>query len=257
MEILENTFKIGLGNCGVQYGVWCVLSNSYSTELIASVGFDWILLDAEHAPNDLRSVFAQLQAIQSYKTSTIVRLPDHSATEIKKYLDIGVQNLLIPMVETADQARGLVSAMRYPPKGGRGIGAGLARASRWGGIKNYLQKSESQLCLIIQIETKKGLENLEEILDVEGVDAIFFGPSDLAASVGSIGNPSADKVKTMIYEGIACAKKRHIPSGILAFNMNDIMDYIGEGVGFIAIGADSFILRQGAEALLENVKSAR
>ncbi|RCX10086.1 aldolase/citrate lyase family protein [Extensimonas vulgaris] len=251
----DNKFKNNLKEPGVQCGVWCVLSNPCSTELVASIGFDWILLDVEHAPNDLRSILAQLQAVAPYDSTPIVRLPDHSITAIKQYLDIGVKNLLIPMVENATQARELVSAVRYPPRGVRGIGAGLARASRWGAIKNYLQDADEQICLILQIETEDGLNNLEEILDVEGVGAIFFGPSDLAASMGFIGNPSADAVKKIICEGIFAAKKRNVPTGILSFNKSDIVEYVKSGINFIATGADSYILRVGAEALLREGRS--
>ena len=167
------------------------LADPVCAEICAGAGFDWLVIDGEHAPNDVRSVLAQLQAVAPYPVHPVVRPLSGDVNLIKQMLDIGAQTLLIPMVESAAQARQLVSAMRYPPEGIRGIGAALARAARWDRIPNYVHEANAQMCLLVQVETRKGLENLEAIAGVEGVDGVFIGPADLSAAMGHPGNPQA------------------------------------------------------------------
>ena len=178
---LHKSFQAALLRGEPQIGLWLGLADPYAAELCAGAGFDWLLIDAEHAPNDVRSVLAQLQALDAYPVRPVVRPPVGETHLIKQYLDLGVQTLVIPMVETAEQARALVQATRYPPQGVRGVGSALARASRWNGVPNYLHAANGEICLIVQLESKSALEHLDDILGVEGVDGVFIGPADLSA----------------------------------------------------------------------------
>src|SRR5690554_6261122 len=198
----KNAFKQRLCSGEPMTGVWLSLASPYVAELVATAGFDWLLLDGEHAPNDLTSLLAQLQAIAPYASAPVVRPPQGDTVLIKQYLDIGVQNFLIPMVETAGQAADLVAATRYPPKGGRGVGSILARASRWGLIEDYLDHADDEICLILQLETPQALTNLEAIAAVEGVDGLFIGPADLSAVMGYRGNSGHPQVREVIGDAI-------------------------------------------------------
>ena len=190
MQMPKNEFKAALQKRGWPLiGLWAGLADPVCLEICAGAGFDWLLIDGEHAPNDVRSVLAQLQAVAPYPVHPVVRPLSGDVNLIKQMLDIGAQTLLIPMVESAAQARQLVSAVRYPPEGIRGIGAALARAARWDRIPNYVHEANAQMCLLVQVETRKGLENLEAIAGVEGVDGVFIGPADLSAAMGHPGNP--------------------------------------------------------------------
>src|SRR5580658_4883904 len=190
MELKKNTFKAALESGDrEQIGLWLGLADPICAEICAGAGFDWLLIDGEHAPNDVRSVLAQLQAVAPYRARPVVRPVSGDVNLIKQLLDIGAQTLLIPMVESAGQARQLVSAMRYPPEGIRGVGAALARAARWDRIPDFVHKANAEMCLLVQVESRKGLDSLEAIAAVEGVDGVFIGPADLAASMGYPGNP--------------------------------------------------------------------
>ncbi|MDX1318641.1 MAG: HpcH/HpaI aldolase/citrate lyase family protein, partial [Oceanospirillum sp.] len=183
MPAPTNTFKQALKQGDTaQIGLWLGLANSYTAELLAGAGFDWLLIDAEHAPNDLQTILGQLQAIAPYPSHPIVRPPWPDAVRIKQILDLGAQTILAPMVETGEQAAEVVSATRYPPQGIRGVGSALARASGFNRMPQYLQTANDEICVLIQIETPKGVENLDDILATEGVDGVFIGPSDLSAS---------------------------------------------------------------------------
>ncbi|HLS76312.1 MAG TPA: HpcH/HpaI aldolase/citrate lyase family protein, partial [Nocardia sp.] len=189
-----NRFKQRLAAGEQQIGLWTVLADGYTAELLAGCGYDWLLIDAEHGPNDLRTVLAQLQGIAAAGallgehaadlSQPVVRLPHGDPVLIKQYLEIGVQNLLIPMVDTAEQAAELVRAVRYPPRGIRGMGSGLARSSRWGRYTDYVRGSDDNVCLLVQIETPTALANVAEIAAVDGVDGVLMGPADLAANLG-------------------------------------------------------------------------
>lgn len=233
-----NAFKAALKAGRTQIGFWQALASPYAAELCGGAGFDWLVLDSEHAPNDVRSVLAQLQVLAAYPVSVVVRLPVGDAVLIKQYLDIGVQTLLIPMVETADEARELVRAMRYPPKGVRGVGAGLARASRFGRIGDYLATAEAELCLLVQVESVKGLENIEEIAAVEGVDGVFIGPADLAASMGLLGRSMDSPVTAAIERGLAAIRRQGKAAGVLMGDETEARRLIGLGFQFVAVGAD-------------------
>src|SRR3954469_12739914 len=185
MELPRNTFKHALAAGKPQIGLWSSLSSNYSVELIAGAGFDWLLLDMEHSPNDLESLLAQLQAAAPYATHPVVRVPWNDMVTIKRVLDVGAQTLLVPYVSTADEARAAFSFTRYPPKGVRGV-AGTTRATRFGRIKDYARRAHEEICLLVQVETQAALDNIEAICAVEGVDGVFVGPADLHASMGYV-----------------------------------------------------------------------
>jgi 4-hydroxy-2-oxoheptanedioate aldolase len=252
---LTNPFKKAItGQGSVLYGLWLAQANPYSAEVCATAGFDWLLIDGEHAPNDVPTILAQLQAIAPYPAHAIVRPPVGDPNLIKQLLDIGVQTLLVPMVETAEQAKALVAATRYPVAGIRGVGGALIRASRWNAIPDYLNKANAEICLIVQVESLTGIENLDAIAAVEGVDAVFIGPSDLAATMGHLGNPTHPSVLAVIEDALARIKKSGKPPGILTFDDALIQRYSELGCRFIAIGADIILLTHSVRALAQKHK---
>ena len=247
-----NAFKQALKQGKVQIGLWASFADPYPTEIVASAGFDWLALDCEHAPNDLRTVLAQLQAMAGTPAQPVVRLPIGDPVLIKQYLDIGAHTLLVPVVESADQAATLVAATRYPPRGFRGVATG--RASRWGKVKDYLATATEEVCLLVQVETRKGLDNLDAILAVEGVDGVFIGPSDLAASLGHLGNPGHAEVIAAIEDAIARIKVAGKAAGILTADHALAQSYIDQGVTFCAVGVDTLMLSNAAMALARKFK---
>lgn len=238
MQIPVNRFKQALREGREQIGLWLALADAYATEAVAGTGFDWLLIDGEHAPNDLRSVLAQLQAIAPYPAHAIVRPPIGDVVAIKQLLELGVQTLLIPVVETAEQAAAMVAATRYPPRGVRGVGSSLARSSRWASVKDYAHAADEQMCVLLQVETVKGLANLEAIAAVEGVDGVFFGPADLSASMGLLGQPTHPDVRRAIQGGIKSVRGAGKAPGVLALDVELARGYVANGAQFIAVGAD-------------------
>lgn len=211
---MENSFKAALKAGRPQIGLWLGLSSSYSAELLAGAGFDWLLIDGEHAPNNVQTVLTQLQAIAPYPSQPVVRPSWNDPVQIKQLLDVGTQTLLVPMVQNADEAREAVRATRYPPAGIRGVGSALARASRWNRIPDYLQKANDQMCVLVQIETREAMKNLPQILDVEGVDGVFIGPADLSADMGYAGNPQHPEVQAAIEQAIVQIREAGKAPGI-------------------------------------------
>ena len=257
MKMPVNTFKQALRNGQPQIGLWVGLADSYVAELLATTGFDWLLIDAEHAPNDPRSVLRQLQAVAPYPSHAIVR-PVHGSVElIKRYLDLGVQTLLIPMVETAEQAARMVAATRYPTAGIRGVGSALARSSRWNQIDGYLHRSDEQICVLVQVESVSALEALEAIAAVPGVDGVFFGPADLSASMGLIGKPTDPAVQAAIAQGIATVVKAGKAAGCLSSDNQIARDYLTQGATFVAVGVDTSLLVKAASQLAAAFKAGR
>ncbi|MFZ2100533.1 MAG: HpcH/HpaI aldolase/citrate lyase family protein, partial [Oricola sp.] len=184
MPAPKNEFKAALARGERQIGCWVGLADAYAAEIMGTTGFDWLLIDGEHAPNDVRSIMRQLQALEASPSHAVVRLPIGETRIVKQILDVGAQTLLIPMVESGEQAAELVRAAQYPPRGVRGVGAALARASKFSAIPDYLATADSEICLLLQVENRAGMAALDDILAVEGVDGIFIGPSDLAADMG-------------------------------------------------------------------------
>ena len=249
-----NTFKAALAQGTVQYGCWTGFADPYAAEILATAGFDWLVIDGEHAPNDLRSIMHQLQVLEGKHSHPVVRLPVGNEWLIKQALDVGAQTLLIPMVESADQAADLVRATRYPPHGIRGSGAALARASRFSDIPDYVKTANAQICLLPQVETVKGMEALDEILAIEGVDGVFIGPSDLAADMGYLGDSSQPAVQEAIRDGLTRIRAAGKAAGILAIDDDVAATYRDWGANFLAVGIDVVMLAKAARAKLGHWK---
>ncbi|HKS20133.1 MAG TPA: HpcH/HpaI aldolase/citrate lyase family protein [Bradyrhizobium sp.] len=248
-----NGFKSAIAAGKPQIGLFLSLADGYAAEIVAHAGFDWLLIDGEHAPNDIRSILAQLQAIGS-TSHCVVRLPFGEPWLIKQALDIGAQNLMIPMVESADQARRLVRAVRYPPNGIRGVGAPLARASRFSRIADYVGTADREVCLLVQVENRAGIAELDEILAVEGVDGVFLGPGDLAADLG-YSSPGAPEVQAIVEETLGRIVRSGKAAGVLTANEALNRRYLEMGVTVVAVGSDVMLLAQATTALAKRYKA--
>lgn len=236
------------------FGLWSALGAANSIELCATTGFDWILIDAEHGPNDVPLVLEQLRAIAAYPVVPVVRPPNLEPSLIKRYLDLGATNLLAPMVNDAETAASLVRATRYPPKGERGFGSGLARVSRWTSRSDYISVADDEITLIVQIESAEALENVENICQVDGVDAVFFGPADIAASIGKIGKFSDPEVVDRTISAAKKATALKVPSGIYTADAAFLAEAVKAGVRMLGVASDTGLL---AEAAKSSVKNAR
>jgi 4-hydroxy-2-oxoheptanedioate aldolase len=257
MDLPINTFKQALRQGKPQIGLWVGLADSYVAELLATTGFDCLVIDAEHAPNDPRSVLPQLQAMAPYAVHPIVRPVQGTIELIKQYLDIGAQTLIIPMVETAEQAAQMVAATRYPKRGVRGVGSALARASRWNQVDDYLRRSDAEMCVFVQVESVNAMSHLEAIAAVEGVDGVFFGPADLAASMGLLGKASDPAVRAAITQGIAVVRQAGKAAGTLTPDPALAREYLDQGALFVAVGVDTSLLAKAARELAAQFKGGR
>jgi 4-hydroxy-2-oxoheptanedioate aldolase len=248
MKLPENQFKRALNEGRQQIGLWCTLSSAYAAEVVAGSGFDWLLFDTEHSPSDIETVLGLLQAVSAYDVSPIVRPASNDTVLIKRFLDIGVQTLLIPYVQSAEEARSAVAAIRYAPDGVRGVSA-LTRATRFGRVEGYARRAADELCLLVQIETQQALNELEAIAAVDGVDGVFIGPADLAASLGHVGDQGHPDVKAAVEDAVrrirACGK----PAGILTGDTAFAQRCIEIGTTFTAVGVDVGILARSTEKL--------
>ncbi|MFN5179021.1 aldolase/citrate lyase family protein [Limnohabitans sp.] len=252
MNTPVNTFKQALRERRPQIGLWMGLASAYTAEICALAGFDWLVIDGEHAPNDLRSIQAQLQTLAAYPGShPVARVPVGETSLIKQYLDLGAQNILVPMVDTADQAAQLVRAMRYPQDDGQGgiRGMGGARASRWGHYPDYFKRANDEVCLLVQAESREALHHLDEIAATPGVDGVFIGPSDLSASLGHVGNQAHPEVQAAIADAIARIRKAGKAPGILTPDETLAQHYLSLGAVFVAVGLDTQILMRQTTAL--------
>jgi 4-hydroxy-2-oxoheptanedioate aldolase len=256
MDIPHNLFKQALKQKQLQIGLFLGMGNPVSAEILATCGFDYLLIDAEHGASELGSIQAQLQAIAAYRTQTIVRPVNHDPALIKQLLAAGAQTLLLPMVDNAAQAAALVSAMRYPPKGIRGVGTALERSARWNAVGDYFKQVEDHTCLIVQIESLAGLKNLEAIAQTDGVDGVFIGPADLAASMGFLGQPGHPEVTAAVAQAIQRIVASGKAAGVFTTDPALTKAYQACGANFLAIGADTSLLRSAAVNLLNNVKPA-
>lgn len=252
-----NRFKAALAANHPQIGLWLGLANPLTAELCAGAGFDWLLIDGEHGPNDLPLIVAQLQAIAPFEVSPVVRPPMGETWLIKQLLDAGVQTLLVPMVETAEQACDLVRAVRYPPHGVRGIGAALARASNFNRVGDYLPTANDQICLLVQVESLAALRQIDAIAAVEGVDGIFIGPSDLAADMGFLGRPGAPEVQAAVEHGVARILAAGRPAGILTSDNALSQHYLDLGVTFSAVGTDVTVFARAVDKLAHEFKGTK
>jgi len=265
MQTPVNRFKQALATGQAQIGLWAALASPYSTELLAGAGFDWLLIDGEHAPNDLRSTLAQLQAVASaqqafgdQRSHPVVRVPvatgEVGVALIKQVLDLGAQTLLAPMIDTPEQAALVVAATRYAPQGIRGMGSALARASRWQAHGQYVHEAGEQVCVLVQAETALAMQNLDAIAATPGVDGVFIGPADLSASMGHPGNAAHPEVQAAIADGIARIRAAGKAPGILATTEVAARQWLQAGALFVAVGADTMLLDAAARQLLARFK---
>ncbi|MDE2417971.1 MAG: 2-keto-3-deoxy-L-rhamnonate aldolase [Burkholderiales bacterium] len=254
MQIPQNRFRDALRAGKPQIGCWVGFADAGIAEALAPCGFDWLLLDAEHGPNTPRTVLEQLRALAPYPAHAIVRPVETSVALVKQYLDVGAQTLLLPMVDTQEQAALMVRAMRYAPEGIRGMGAALARASRWNQVDDYVNQANAQMCLLVQAETTLAIRNLQSIAETEGVDGVFFGPADLSASMGYRGQPSHPAVQETILQGIATVNAAGKAAGILATDATLARIYLDAGALFVAVGVDTQLLVRAATALATQFK---
>lgn len=245
----RNHFKSALHARQPQIGLWMSLANPYTAEICASAGFDWLLVDGEHGPNDVRSMLAQLQAVAAYPGHPVVRALSDDVALVKQLLDIGAQTLLVPMIDDAEQARRMVAATRYPPEGRRGVGSYVARVSRWGSRADYLAHANEEVCLLVQAETRAALDNLEAICAVDGVDGVFIGPADLAASLGHRGDPGHPDVLAAIDDALRRIVASGKAAGILNTDEALVRHYLELGCTFVAVGLDVSILAAGVHNL--------
>ncbi len=253
MDFPVNRFKQGLREGRQLVGLWSSLSSAAATEILADSGFDWILIDTEHAPNEVPMVADQLRAASLGRATPVVRPPWNDAVNLKRLLDVGVQTLLVPFVQSPEEAARAVAATRYPPRGIRGV-ASVHRANRYGRIPDYFARANDEMCVLVQLETRAAVDALEGIAAVDGVDGVFIGPSDLAASLGHLGNNSHPDVRRMIEDACRRAGAVGIPIGILAPLETDASAYLAMGFGFVAVGSDVVVLRKGCDALVKLFK---
>jgi 4-hydroxy-2-oxoheptanedioate aldolase len=254
MDLPRNAFKHALAAGKLQIGLWSSLCSNISAEVIADAGFDWILLDTEHSPNEVPGLLAQLQALARGTATPVVRPAWNDAVLTKRVLDIGAQSVLLPYVQNVEEARRAVASTRYPPGGIRGVAA-AARASRYGRVTDYLKKADSEMCVLVQVETRAALDQLEAIAAVEGVDGVFIGPSDLSASFGHVGNPQHPEMQKTLEDAVRRLKAVGKPAGILTTYEDEARRYIGWGYLFVAVGSDIGLLARGAEALAKKFKT--
>jgi 4-hydroxy-2-oxoheptanedioate aldolase len=254
MKLPENRFKHAIREGRQQIGLWCSLPGGFAAELLAGSGFDWLLLDTEHSPGDPLTVLEQLQAVAPYDVSPIVRPASNDTVLIKRFLDMGAQTLLVPYVQSAQEARAAVAAMHYAPQGVRGV-AGTTRATRFGRVEGYHKRASEELCLLVQVETQESLNALEDIAAVDGVDGVFVGPGDLAASLGYPGQLMHPAVVAAVEDAIkrilACGK----PAGILTPDNAFAARCIELGTVFTAVGSDLGVLARGTEKLAAQFKA--
>ena len=256
MKLRPNSLKRGLQRGDVQYGIWLSTGSATCAEIAGNVGFDWCLIDGEHAANTLTETVPQLHALELSGTPAVMRVASADDWMIKHALDQGVQTIVVPMVDTADQAQKMARAMRYPPDGARGMGATLARASGFGNVADYVHQANAEVCLLVQAESRQAYENIDAIAATEGVDGVFIGPADLSADMGYPGQPDhPDVAKAIAYmiERITVAGKF---VGTVTFDPQACAEYVKMGVTFLGIGGDALVLNHALKALLAEVKAS-
>lgn len=251
-----NTFKKALTQKKRLIGCWLGLADRYAATIMGQAGFDWLLIDGEHAPNDLRSIRDQLAVLAPSASQAVVRIPIGETWIIKQMLDAGAQSILVPMVESAEQARALVRACRFPPKGVRGVGYALAPAAGFGTVTDYGPTADEQICLLVQVESRKGLDALDEIVAVEGIDGVFIGPADLAADLGHLGDLEHDEVRSAVLEAIRRIASADKPAGVLTLDPDMIAQCLAAGATFVAVDVDIHLLLASARRSAAHWKEA-
>jgi 4-hydroxy-2-oxoheptanedioate aldolase len=248
MDIPENRFKRAIAAGRQQIGLWCALPSAQTAEALATCGFDWMVLDTEHAPGDPLTVYEQLRAVAPYPVAPLVRPAANDAVLIKRILDAGAQTLIVPQVQNRREAAAAVAAVRYPPRGIRGV-AGNTRANRFGLVEDYYARAEAEICLILQAETREALDELEAIASLEGVDGVFIGPADLAASLGHLGNQGHPDVRKAVLDAIRRVRKAGKPAGILTLDREFAHECMTAGSVFTAVDVDVAVLTRGARRI--------
>lgn len=247
---LNSPFRDRLAEAsGPLAGIWVCSGSAVVAEIVAGSGPDWLLIDMEHSPNTLESTLAQLQAVAAYPPTPVVRVPTNDDVLLKQVLDLGAQNVLVPMVSTAEEARAAVASVRYPPAGRRGVGSALARSGRWGRLPDYLTTADEHTSLLVQIETAEGVAAAGDIASVDGVDGVFVGPSDLAASMGLLGQQTHPDVREAVRQTIRAVIQAGKPVGVNAFDDAVAREYVADGVSFLLVGADVSLVARGSEQL--------
>lgn len=237
-----------------QYGLWLGIPDTSIAEMMAGAGFDWLVIDHEHGPYELRDVMHHLQAVAPYDVAPIVRPVNDNPGLLKKFCDIGVQSFLVPMIDTAEQAAAVVDAVKYPPAGTRGMGTSMARAARWNAVPNYIHDANREMCVIVQAETVTALENLEAIANTDGIDGVFFGPSDLSASMGHVGNAGHPDVAKAVTDGIGTVRAAGKYAGLLCLDESQTGNYVAASASFVGVGVDALLIGNAARALAASYK---
>lgn len=254
MKHPSNKFLAAIRAGQKQLGLWVSLSDGYAAEVLAHAGYDWVMLDMEHAPSDMSSVLGQLQAFSGSETTAMVRPDWNDAVKVKRLMDLGAPGLLFPMVQTPDEARAAVAACRYPPRGVRGV-AGSTRANRFGRVTDYYERVEEETAILIQLETRAAVENAAAFAEVEGVDGIFFGPADIGADLGHLGQTLHPEIWELIRPAARALIDRGMPVGTLVTDPDFAAELLNEGFTFVACGTDTGLLSRGADALRAQVQA--
>jgi 4-hydroxy-2-oxoheptanedioate aldolase len=256
MNIPSNAFKRALHDSQRLVGLWHSIGHATVTEILADSAFDWVLIDTEHAPNEVTHVADTLRALAGSRVSAVVRPAWNDPVLFKRLLDVGAQTLLVPYVQSADEAARAVAAVRYPPRGIRGV-ASTHRANRYGRVQDYFRRADDEMCVLVQLETRASVDALEDIAAVDGVDGVFIGPSDLSASLGFLGEPRHPDVRRVIEDACRRARRLGRPIGILAPVEEDALAWFANGFSFVAVGGDILCLRKAADALVERFRDVR
>ncbi len=255
MPAPHNPFKAALANKQPQIGCWMCFGETIGAELMTTAHFDWLLVDGEHGPNDIRSITDQVRVVDQSKSHAVVRVPIGEDWVLKQVLDAGAQSVLVPMVDTGAQAEAIVRACRYAPEGVRGMGGYGARVTQFGAIPDYGTTANAQICVLVQAETRTAIENLDDILAVDGVDGVFIGPADLSADMGFPENPNAPEVQAVIADAITRIAAAGKAAGIITLSLDQAKTYLDLGATFVAVGIDTVILANAARTLSKDAKA--
>lgn len=253
MDLPKNAFKAAIKAKKPQIGLWCSIPSNYTAEVLAGAGFDWLLLDTEHTPIDIETVVTQLQAVAPYPATPIVRVPWNDRVTIKRYLDTGIQTLLIPQVDTPEEAKNAVAYTRFPDTGMRGV-AGATRATRFGRVKNYHVNAHNEICTLVQVESREALDHIEAMAAIDGVDGIFIGPADLHASLGYLGERAHKDIMPVIDDAIVRIVKTGKAAGILTDSEENARRWLKLGATFVGVGSDVSLLAKSADTLAAKFK---
>ena len=253
MKLTSNKFNHAMATGEKQLGLWISLSHHFAAEVVADAGYDWVLIDMEHSPNDYFSILGQLQVFESRPITAIVRPQWNDPVVVKRLLDLGVNGLLFPMIQNAEQARKAVASTRYPPGGIRGV-SGVTRATKFGRIRDYADRVQQETTILVQLESVEAINNAEEIAAVDGVSGVFFGPSDIAADLGRVGQPMHEKVWDLIEPAAQKLIVKGVPVGTLVLNPDFAVQLLNSGFSYVACGMDTVLLASAADSLLVKVK---